>query len=207
MAVQVFSGASSDILTIDPTSKAARVTLYDSNGNESNKPPTGCYMANVNIRQTAATIAGTTVWAMLNSGTLTAFLRHIRVAVSFDGTASAATTLRYEIERFTVATPSGGTLITPVKKRNSYPSPSVGNVRFLDTGVTMTSAVFESPFHTIGVPASPTGQSVEQDLDFETTNERYAPLEIAVNEGLCIRLSTAAVIGMGLKGSISWDER
>lgn len=33
MGVQIISGASSDVLTVDPTSKAARTTLYDTAGN------------------------------------------------------------------------------------------------------------------------------------------------------------------------------
>ena len=38
MSVQVISGASADLWTIDPTSKAARVTLYDSLGVEIKNP-------------------------------------------------------------------------------------------------------------------------------------------------------------------------
>jgi len=34
MALEIKSGATSDVLTVDATSKAARVTLYDALGNE-----------------------------------------------------------------------------------------------------------------------------------------------------------------------------
>lgn len=38
MAIQILSGATSDVLTVDPTSKAARVTLYDTAGNALGAP-------------------------------------------------------------------------------------------------------------------------------------------------------------------------
>lgn len=203
------SGASSDTLTIDPTSKAGRVTIYDSSGLEVAKPPTGSYIADINIRQAAATGAGATVWAMRNvSGPAIAYIRHIRLMVSFDGTAAAATTLRYDFQRFDTATPTGGTSVTAVKKRSTYGSPNVSDIRFADAGVTTTGVVFGAAFHTVGLPSSVTNGNIETDLDFATAGERYnSPFELASGEGFCIRLNTAAVIGLSIRGSVSWDEK
>jgi len=203
------SGATADLWTIDPTSNAGRVTIYDSAGLETSKPPTGAYIANVNIRQTAVTAANSTVWAMRNvAGPLTVYIRHIRLIVSFDGTAAATTTLRYDIERFDTATPTGGTAVTVVKKRSTYATSNVTDVRFLDTGLTTTSVAFGAAFHTIGLAASVTNGGMEQDLDFTTALERYnAPFELASGEGLCIRLNVAAVVGLSLRGSVTWDEK
>lgn len=203
------SGATTDLWTIDPTSNAGRVTLYDSAGLETGKPPTGAFLAGINIRQAAATAAPATVWAMRNvSGPATAYIRHIRLIVSFDGTASAGNTLRYDLQRFDTATPTGGTAVTVVKKRSAYAASNVSDVRFADAGLTTTGVVFGATFHTVGVPVSVTNQCTEQDLDFSTSGERYnAPFELASGEGLCIRLNVAAIIGLTIRGSISWDEK
>src|SRR5579859_81632 len=162
------SGASSDQLTIDPTSKAAHVTAFDSAGNEIDKPSVGSYLAQINVRQTAATALGNVVWAMRNpvGSTITAYIRHLNLTVAFDGTAAAATTVRYELERFSAATPTGGTALTIVKKRNSYGASGITDIRFLDTGLTTTGLVFEAPFVVVGTPISVSGTQHVEKLDF-----------------------------------------
>lgn len=201
------SGATADQWTIDPTSKAGRVTLYDSLGNEIAKPATGSYVADINVRQTAASAIGTTIWTMRNTGALTALIRQISLIMAFDGTAAAATTLRYDIARFSGATPTGGTAVTPVKKRNSYGASSVTDLRFLDTGLTTTGITFESAFHTIALPVSVTSGNAQLHLPFTLPGERYSPFELATGEGLAIRLNVAAVIGLSLTGSVHWDDK
>lgn len=203
------SGATADLWTIDPTSNAGRVTLYGSDGNESCKPPTGAYIANINVRQSAATAANSTIWTMRNvSGPATVYIRHIRLMVSFDGTAAATTTLRYDLMRFDTATPTGGTAVTVVKKRSTYGTSVVSDVRFLDTGLTTTGVNFGAAFHTVGLAASVTNGIMEEDLDYATSIERYnAPFELASGEGLAIRLNVAAVVGLSIRGSVTWDEK
>jgi len=194
-------------LEVDATSKAARVTLYDSAGNEVNSPPVGSYILPVNIRQTAATAANATVWAMRNGATRTVFIREINLSLGFDGTAAATTTCRYGFQRFTAATPTAGTALTAIKRRAAYDVSTIADARFVDTGLTTTSVVFETDFAVIGLPISVTSVNRSVCITFEGAGERYDSFELAPNAGLAIRLNVAAVIGLSLNGFISWDER
>ncbi len=219
MSTKIVSGASADLLTVDPTSKAARVTLYDTAGNAIDAPPTGSYMVPINIRQTAATAAAATVFAMRNSTGKTCYIRRIYLVQGFDGTSPAATTLRYGIARFSAATPTGGSTIPIIKKRTSYTTSNVTDVRFVDTGLTTTSVTFETEFVSLGLPlysiqvGAPTtsgacGPVVVNSLMFEKAGQNFDTFELAASEGLCIRILTiSTVIGSTLNGFICWDER
>lgn len=205
---EIVSGASADKWTIDPVSKAGRVTLYDSTGNKLLlETPVGSYILPINVRQTATTASPATVWAMRNGATKTISIRRLRLSVLFDGTAAAATTVKYTILRFSTATPSAGTALTVIKKRSSYASSTLTDARFLDTGLTVTSVVFETDMHIIGLPISVTGGVSPQDLLFSRANEPYGDFELAANEGLAIQLKSQAAIGLGIVGSVEWDER
>jgi hypothetical protein len=205
------SGATTDLLTVDPVSKAARVTLYRSSGSEIeiDSAPVSSYLLPLNIRQTAATAVGAVVWSMRNTGARTVYLRHLRLIMGFDGAAAAASTPRYELVRFTAATPTAGNALTPIKKRNAYAGSSVGDARELNTGLTVTGVNFESPFLVIGRPIAVTGGITDMDVDFTVSGQSdYSMLELAGGEGLAIRIaSIATVIGISLTGMIEWDER
>lgn len=203
------SGVSStDKWTIDPVSKAGRVTLYDSSGNELSQPPAGAYSLAVNVRQTAATAANAVVWAMRNGATKTVVIRRIKLAQVFDGTAAAATTVRYTIQRFTAANPTAGTAITVGKRQTSSPATTVQDARFLDTGLTTAGITFDGiDLMILGVPVSVTGTLVAHDIATGGDLSYFSNFELAASEGLCIRLSTAAVAGAGLYGGIVFDER
>lgn len=192
---------------VDSASKAQRVTLYDSGGNEVQAPPTGSYVLPVNLRATAASAATTLFWAMRNGSSRVVSIRRISLAATFDGTAAAGQTPRYAIQRFTSATPSSGTVLTPVKKRSSYGSSTIVDARFSDTGLTFAGLVFEPEALVIGTPASVTGTSTIRDYSFEKANERYDSFELGANEGLAIRVLVVMVIGMSLTGFVAWDER
>lgn len=202
------SGASADLWTIDPVSKAGRVTPYDSSGNEQAPfPSPGAYALPINIRQTAATAANATVWTMRNGGSKKVFIRRILLAMLFDGSAAAATTLKYLLARFSAATPTGGTALTVVKMQTTFASSTLADARFLDTGLTTTGVTFETEWATIGLPASVTSGSLFWNMPFIGSNEAKEPFVLNPNEGLAIRLQNAAVIGLGLTGSVHWDER
>jgi hypothetical protein len=200
------SGATADLLTIDPTSKAARVTLYNTDGVAASTALSGSYVAPVNIRQTAATGAGGTVWAMRNGSARDICIRGLELAIIFDGSSSSVT-VKYELARFSGATPTGGAAITIIKKKASYPPSSVVDIRFLDTGLTTTGVTFATSFFVIGLPISASAVSRDGDPVFKVFGEEHSCFVLEANEGLCIRLTNAAVIGQGLTGMISWDER
>lgn len=161
------------------------------------------YSAPVNIRQSAATASGGTVWSMRNvsGSTKTVYIERIYLMMAFDtGTSLVTRTLqRYDLCRFSTATPTAGTAITVIKQDNSSGSTQVTDVRFVDTGLTTTSVAFEAPFATIGCPATDatTTQFVREGIAFK----------LAPGEGLCIRLNVTAVVGQDLTGEIVWSER
>lgn len=205
MAV-IQSGASSDQLSIGPTSKAARVTLYDGAGNEIHATPTGSYILPFRIIQSAATAANLMVWAMRNGATKTVRIRKIKGSITFAGTAAAATQIGYDFRRFTAATPTGGTVLVPFKKRTGDPASSVADARFVDTGLTTTGITFENAFANINLPASVTGTVGTFAYDFINTNEKFSAYELAANEGLGILLTVTAIIGQAISGYVEYDE-
>lgn len=203
MSVSIVSGASADLQTIDPTSKAGRVTLYRSDGSLLSREYAGLYRAKIEVIPTTLT-ANTTYFAMRNLGARKVYLRRINLQVGFSGTA-AATRGSYSLCRFGSATPTGGTAETIIKLRNSWPTSSVTDIRFAPGGLTTTSVVFEAPFHLI----THTNQLMidrEEAIEQDAEDEDWT-FELAVNEGFCIRAYTAVVLGSSVTGSVIWAER
>lgn len=163
---------------------------------------TNFYSAPVNIRQTAATAANATVWAMRNAAASTknVVIERIYLMMSFDtATPIGRALLRYDIERFTTATPTAGSAITVVLMDSQQAATQVTDVRFIDTGLTTTSVVFGTPIATIGCPAT---DATSNHYCRENVGIRLAP-----GEGLAIRLNVVAVAGQGLTGEIVWSEK
>lgn len=159
------------------------------------------YSLPVNLRQSAATTAGNTVWAMRNNAASPKLIliERINMAMSFDaGTPITRASLRYEFVRFNSATPTGGTAISPIMMDSNSPATLVTDARYLDTGLTTSGMVFETPFASVGCPAS----------DGATSSYfRDMPIKLGAGEGLAIRLTVAAVAGQGLFGEVIWSER
>ncbi len=214
MAIELVGSPSGTKQEVDTTPKAARVIIYDSAGNAVDPSPTGSYLANLSIRHTAADASASAVFAMTNptgSGR-TVYIRAIRGRVLFDGTAAAATTSGYELIRYgTNVNPTTGTTVGRVKKRTAYTASVIAdaNIQQKSGVLTLTSAVFDTSgaLHTIRLPLSVTGSISELDFDLVQSNQPASYLELAPGEGLAIRLIAAAVIGLGLGGSLEWDER
>lgn len=209
MSTEVKSGASADLWTIDPTSKAGRVTLYDAAGNEIHPVPTGAYvMPLVRGRITAAIAANSLIWGMRAGASLTVFIRRIRIVCAFDGTA-AASTQQFEFIRFVNANPTGGSVLTPIKKRGAYAGSTVQDARF-NAGAALGVAGISfdgNGFGDFGVSRGATGASAMLELVFSSAAERFSRFELAPNEGLGIRTVVATVVGDSIQGAIEWDEK
>ncbi len=151
------------------------------------------------------------VWAMHNPSTSsrTIYIRNVRGRVVFDGTAVAATTSGYEFVKFTVADPSTGTTVARVKKRAAYPVSQIqdANIQQKSGALTMTGIANIDVVNVVRLPLSITGTIANFDLDFVVAGMPYEGFELAPNEGFGIRLVAAAVIGLGIGGSVEWDER
>jgi hypothetical protein len=210
---QIQSGATSDLLTVDPTSKAARATLYDSAGNELIAIPTeGSFLAQILLRQSATTAADSIVWSLFNTNaTKKVRIRSLRLEILFDGTAAAGTTRAYYWQRTATASPTGGTAIVPSQKRTADAA-SIANVRFVDTGLTkgsMTVVGTQSTdaFCKIAMPISATGGVQQFPIPLHQMAERLiSDILLVQNEGIGLFLNEQTTVGMGICGAVEWDE-
>src|SRR5438552_562935 len=128
MAIPIVSGASTDQMTVDPVSKAARVTLYDSTGNPLVASYLGRYISPIAVRATGSPVANVLLHQLQNSnGTRTIVINRINISLFFDGAASDSL---FVVE---VGKATGMTLITgdttTIIKRTSQGAPVSGLVR------------------------------------------------------------------------------
>ena len=204
MPIEVKSGASTDVLTVDSTSKAARVTLYRSDGTEISNTTVSYLLPIPYQRLTAAVAAGSKIWAMRNGASKTMRIKRIYIGVSFDGSAASSTSC-YQFMRFSGATPSGGTALTAVKKKTSLGATTMADARYnYAAALTVTGITFETSFFEIGCQ-----RQVNANIEAYLVADQEGPdsiIELAPNEGLAINLYVAAVIGDGLGGYIEWEE-
>lgn len=168
------------------------------------------YTLPVAIRQTAATSAGELVWAATNtSAAVVVKVKGICLAVGFDGT-GAATTSRYDLCRYrstgnATGAPEGGTVLAEISKRGDGGTTfSIGDSRYLDTGLDVADAVgppiwstaFDTPLAYCGHPRR------AGSIPFEWEEL----IEIKPGDGLGIRLGATAVIGDSLRGLVYFEE-
>ena len=185
----VKSGASSDQWTIDPTSKAGRVTLYDAAGNSLQPTELARGAVNINVRQTAATGAGATVWGLRNSsGTRTVNILRFQFNLAFDAT-GAATLMRYEFLKATGVTSfTGGAAVTASIFKTSLTQATGVDARVLDTGLTLTGATFGAPFYTTTfgrLTASATMQSASSQHVVDFAEIGMGPFELGSPDRQC----------------------
>lgn len=213
------SGATTDIWTIDATSKAGRVTMYDTGGTPIN-PAYSTFMSRIEVVPTLLT-TGTTYWTMKNTasgGGKTAYIRAMSLNIALIVNSATATTAgvrnALEFERFTGTTPTAGTAIAAIKRRTADATATVvTDIRFAAGGVTTTGVSFDIPFLITQV-VTPTINAVNQgvaafatqQLDYTNGGEE-GRIALAPGEGLAIRASGAVNAGLSLYGSIWWDER
>lgn len=207
MSVDIISGVSSDVLTIDPISKAARVTLYDPAGNALLRNNVFSGAAAFMVKQSTTTGAGAVVFGLHNPhASKIVHIQNIQVRCFFDGVA-AATLMNYEIIKATSVTAfSAGTAITPVTKITGQSAIAVA--RFLDTGLTTTGITAVQVLGNILM-----GRVTMTATNFQSTQEIWEfsalqklPIQLAQNEILAIRQVVASVAGDRIIGTVDWNE-
>lgn len=203
MAV-IKSGASTDELVVDPTSKAARVTLYDKYGNEVNSNKPNKFYLPVTLDVTGNQAANSYIWAMRNGATKKITIEDILLSVGFRGSA-AATSQVFELVRFSGANPAGGTAYTlgaAVPKRNSLDADStIQDARYTGAAALTIGGMSFDP---IGIAAMGTVRSVtSQHREFFF---RDIDIVLQPNEGLAIRATAATVVGDVILGTVNWVE-
>jgi hypothetical protein len=182
------------------TSKGLFSELVDANGRKI--APSECYSAFIDIVPATTLTDGTAYWFMRNTGAKDCLVRRIELNLLFTGTAAASVS-SYRFERFATATPTGGTAIVPVKQKNSYSATTI-TCAFLNTGLTVGGATFESAFWRVGHMNQLAGLAT--DLDMTDIGEG-ADLELATGEGLIVRANGALVAGTRMVGAVYWYER
>ena len=210
MAV-IKDATSSTTLAVDPTSKAARVTLYNPDGTTATPAPVGSYVAQfIKLRSAAAPTAGALLWVMANAATRTARVRRILLNCAFDGVATATNSQAYEFVRITSGAAvawNTGTELVKDKKKTTYPASTLqtvrqnaGNAITLPAGV----AVPAEGFATFGVPRSVSGVSTAYVWEFGDASINL--FELAAYEGIGLVSRVAGIAGDFVSGFIEWDE-
>lgn len=207
MSVSLISGASADLATVDPTSKALRVSVYDVLGNPIENREADRYVVcgATGAVCAAALAAGTTLIAMRNGAGKSLYITKIKVRFTV-GTVgvSAGVAGSVKWERFTTATPTGGTARTVAKKNATFNASNVADVRDGNAALTVTSVVWTDVLDMSNVPLMITGvPSPEWVSEWEDS-----PAVIAPSEGISLRVLTqlAATQTWQFSYSIEWFE-
>jgi len=205
MAV-IKSGATSDQLTIDPTSNAARTTLYDSTGRE--VWPGGPHFivtGGTSAAVAASLAANTTLMAMRNGAGTTVYINRLRLALSAVtvGTSGLVPGM-IAWQLFTTATPTGGTARTVAKKNSASAGSGIADVRDNNAALTVTGVNFTSVFAQKHVPIMTAGLSDIWEIYMDTNDA----IVLQPNEGICLRTQTVmpATQTWGLSYCIEWHE-
>lgn len=201
---KIQSGATADELTVDPTSKAARVTLYDAAGNPINPQKPTKFFLPITIDVSVIQAANSYIWAIRNGATKKMIIDYLLLNLGFRGTA-AATSQVFELVRFSGANMAGGTGYTLgssiSRKTSTGVNSTVQDARFSGAAaLTVSGVVFEpQSMSAVGVSRSVSGQQVAVDLN-------KLDIELLPNEGLAIRATAATVVGDTVQGHIHWTE-
>ena len=118
MSIEIVSGISTDKLTVDPTSKAARVTLYNSDGTYSGEKAT--YRASTIIPLVAAVTVNVPFFNIIGSASKLVAVRRIRVSGM---TLTAVGYFTINVVRLSTAS-SGGTSTTLVSVQGDTNDPA-----------------------------------------------------------------------------------
>jgi len=220
-------------LTVDPTSKAARGTLYDSNGNLANlhQRVVGSYEAPIAVPNMAYVAAQPTVprtvWRMFSyESSRFVRLRHLRISAAFmmgaDGRAEATTAV-WQVYRFAgINAPTDGMLaatnypVTYVPKKKSAGYPNSGVVL-----QTVRDIADPPPLSVVGLLAEPAFLSIPATRSANPGGRKPTLVDLHFREnsamwldpghGLGIMQTTAigdtSMFGVdALQGFVEWDE-
>lgn len=120
MSVSIISGLGTDLLTVDPTSKAARVTLYNTDGSANSEKQT--HRASTIIPLVAATTVNVPFFNIIGSASKTIIVKRITVS-GMSLTAVGYFTIN--VEKLSTAS-TGGTSTTlvsvPLDSNNATPT-------------------------------------------------------------------------------------
>lgn len=152
----------------------------------------------ISVRQSAATAAGAVVWAFRNNeSSRSIFIDHFDLQVMFDtATPLARSYQRYSVVRFSGATPTGGSSITPCPL-DTTTNDAVVDIRTATTGLTIPGGLVQA--QTLMIPGTPAvdGSNISHEAPI------YG-LQLRPGEGILISLLVTAVVGQCIGGYLFW---
>ena len=194
------SGATSDQWTIDPTSKAGRVTEYRTDGTVRDAIPVGVY--SFCLQDVAGVAAGNNFLTLFNPASSTKILKVFRV--QYNAYAVAVTIAKASIHVGRITAASAGTLQAASAiclHKSSFPNPTA-EVR---TGNPTITAAAEwlgySP--PVLVTAAGADASTHFEWSADTPDEL---LTLAASEGIVIRTTVAGDTDETFNFKIGWME-
>lgn len=196
------SGATSDEWTIDATSKAGRVSLYDSAGNDMS--PKNVYSAALTAK--TATAAGTGVFASI-AGSSTKTIRVFRITVS----GTVATTAVYGdvvVKKTSTATSSGTAVtLTQVPNDSSDPAGTSAAVNFYSTLATAGNLVGTLGIKSNLFPITATPVLIVPTVfDWTNANINEGPVLRGVSQCLELSFGTTTSNAPTLSVMFEWTE-
>jgi hypothetical protein len=179
-------------LAIDLVSKAARVTLYHSNGVEMDPEPTAeAVVTSGTILTTAALTLGSGILAIRNGASRKLKLVGIEIMMSYSSIA-AATVFTINMLRNNAAstTATGGSTLAPWLEDTTGAASTIADSRvcLVNTALTITGLTSNAFLGSWHVSRAVTGQSIFLEL----SNKDYT---FQPNEGVYFILGTAGAIG------------
>lgn len=166
---------------------------------------TARYFTAFSTQQTAATVANAAIFTMRNAAaaTKTVILESISCRQGFNAASPVTRTQEgYLFQRFSAATPTGGTALTAGQGDSSDAASQMTDIRFLDTGLTTTGVTFVA--NSLAEMACDTTQGIEctEPILNAPGGWKFAP-----GEGLVMRLTTATVVGVTIGCHFGWREQ
>lgn len=201
MAV-IDSPTTTDVATIDATSKALRFISYGENNNPLIYKPAGVYSNAFNFTAVTAT-ANEYLFALNNPGNsgVTIYIKEIYMETLFHGTTAASA---WQIQVVKFIGNFSNSAVNIGKFDSSYATPG-GFITQDNAGSTIPANVFE-----LGILAEmnqPRSAGGVQRLSMKYANPAHGnTLDILPNEGIGFKMITATVSGDYLTGYVIWEE-
>lgn len=204
MAV-IKSGVTSDQLTIDTTSKAARVTLYDSDGNYRGTKRT--YRASTIIPLVCAVTADRAIFVISGSASQTIIVKRIRVS---GATLTAVAYLTVNAVKYSSAT-SGGTSTTlvnvPLDSNNAAATAVVKAYTAVPTDGTLVGVLASWRSLWQATTAAAAGSPVSHEYYFGDIPESHGIVLRGTAQEVALRFPVVAASAPTMAIDVEWTEQ
>lgn len=210
-------------IRVSPASKAARVTLYNTQGPICFDSPYGRRTTNFSVRSTASGNISDKAW-LIRAGSNDLLIRAFSAVLQTDATASSGATEFLTLLRFRTVAPavisSGGAAFEPTNKRNSDEPASISlelrsNIAGGAFVFTSGAGVFEDPAAVIAMNPrggarargkNNPGFNINGGFDSQPFMVLHPGEGLAVSTGFPNLTGSAIASGSSYSGYIEWEE-